>query len=182
MVGGGELVGQQRLWASEVFSPALFVRTHLLIVPYFWAEVEVRDGGIGWNMGHDICVMNYSKVGGHLRLEKAGEAIISHSRLSHAVKLIHLSEGVLDVQSCNGGHSSSQWKACNKNFSPLIFLSQSIDLLTHLLFDGLEGIVEDLINETALAVWVGDLLGIGISNPVMNVNSAPEWDNDCIEL
>lgn len=182
MVGSGPLEGQEGLRASEFFSPALFERTHLFVVVDFGGEVRVRDGDLGWNMGHDVSVVNDPKVVSNLRREKGGELFISHSRLSHAVKLIDFPEDVLDVQSCNSGQSSSQRKACHVNFRPLIFLLQGFDLFPHVSFYSLEGIVETFVNETALAVWVGDLLGIQVSDPVLDVNSASECHNNGIEL
>ena len=68
-------------------------------------------------MGYDVCIMNNSVSLRNALSNIAGKGLISNSRLAECVKLINVSENVVQIQSSDSSQSRSQTISGYKDLS-----------------------------------------------------------------
>lgn len=65
----------------------------------------IGNGDLRWHMRHDVCVVDNSVSLGNASSYEASESFISHSGLSIGVKLVDVSEQVVEIQRCDSSES-----------------------------------------------------------------------------
>ena len=59
----------------------------------------VRKWGLGWDVGHDVVVVDYSVALGELGLDVLSQELVADSGFAESVVLVHVTESALDVES-----------------------------------------------------------------------------------
>jgi hypothetical protein len=95
MIGGRPLEWKQRFRTSVLFSSTGLVASHVFIVPDFISEMGVWQWGLGWQVWHDVCIMDYSEMAVDLLSEVSRKDLVAHSWLTEGIKLVHMVENLL---------------------------------------------------------------------------------------
>ena len=144
-------------WATELLSSTLFEGFHGLIIPNLVSKVGIRNRKLRWKVGYDVCIMNNSVSLRNALSNIAGKGLVSNSRLAECVKLINVSENVVQIQSSDSSQSRSQTISGHKDLSVSVKWKQFLNLSSNVALNSSEGIIETLVDLASRASWVRHL-------------------------
>ena len=157
MVGCAPGSRQQRFWTSKIFSSALLVGLHVLVVPDLVCEVGVRDRELRGHMRNNISIVDDSVSFRNAAGDISGKRFISNSWLSKSIKLIAMAKQIFQIQTSDSCKSWSKTIACYKDLGISVKSSQFLNFSSDVTFNHLKSIVESLMNVATCAVGVGHL-------------------------
>lgn len=112
MIGCRPLEWKQRFGASVLFGSTGLVASHVFIVPDFICEMGVWQWGLGWQVWHDVCIMDHSEMAVDLLAEVSRKDLVAHSWLAEGIKLVHMVENLLQVKCSEHCKCASETEAC----------------------------------------------------------------------